>query len=165
MIVDHLYLAFFVFSSLAGPQEVYDIGVWYAWPWKIALFPWFRTKTNYYKNFSISKTVCARITIDIACVVMESVQNQLDKSQKLIKDSGGRSIDATVYMQIIGNLMYLIATQLDINHVVSLVSWYMDRTKDSIAWCEENPKVCKRNFRLWLVLQYGREARFDWLRK
>lgn len=64
---------------------------------------------------------------------MESVQNQLDKSQKLIKDSGGRSIDATVYMQIIGNLMYLIATQLDINHVVSLVSWYMDRTKDSIA--------------------------------
>jgi len=39
-------------------------------------------------------------------------------------------IDGTFYKQIVGSLMYLIATQLDVMFVVSLLSRYMENPID-----------------------------------
>lgn len=43
---------------------------------------------------------------------------------------GGKSVDATIYKQIIESVMCLTATWSDIIHAVCLVSWYMDRPKE-----------------------------------
>ena len=45
---------------------------------------------------------------------------------KLNKDNGGKKVDDTLYKQIMGSLMYLMATRLDIMHVVSVISRYME---------------------------------------
>ena len=46
---------------------------------------------------------------------------------KLTKDEGGTKVDSTQYKQIIGSLMYLIVSKLDLMYVMSLVSRYMER--------------------------------------
>jgi len=45
---------------------------------------------------------------------------------KLNKDDGGKKVNSTLYKQIVGSLMYLIATRLDIMHSVSVISRYME---------------------------------------
>ena len=45
---------------------------------------------------------------------------------KLNKDNGGKKVDDTLYKQIVGSLMYLTITRLDIMHVVSVISRYME---------------------------------------
>lgn len=44
----------------------------------------------------------------------------------LTQKSGGRKVDATLYKQIVGSLMYLTTTRPDIMHAVSLISRYME---------------------------------------
>ncbi|CAL2235242.1 unnamed protein product [Prunus armeniaca] len=60
---------------------------------------------------------------------------------KLVKNSGEKKVDQTLYKQIVGSLMYLTATRPDIQHAVSLISRYME--------CPEVPylAVAKRIFR------------------
>ena len=41
---------------------------------------------------------------------------------KFNKDHGGKKVDSIIYKQIVGSLMYLTATRLDIMHSVSLIS-------------------------------------------
>ncbi|GKV29955.1 hypothetical protein SLEP1_g38828 [Rubroshorea leprosula] len=59
-----------------------------------------------------------------------SVATPVDKGVKLVKDPGGKSVDSKLYKQIVGSLMYLIATRPDIMHGVSLISRYMEHPKE-----------------------------------
>ena len=49
---------------------------------------------------------------------------------KLVKNLEGRKVDNTLYKQIVGSLMYLIATRPDIMYSVSLISRYMESPKE-----------------------------------
>ena len=45
---------------------------------------------------------------------------------KLNKDNGGKKVGDTLYKQIVGSLMYLMAKRPDMMHVVSVISRYME---------------------------------------
>ena len=55
-----------------------------------------------------------------------SVHYPIVTSCKLMKYENGVRVDSSRYKQVVGNLMYLIATQPDIMFWVSLLSRYMD---------------------------------------
>ncbi|PRQ41856.1 putative RNA-directed DNA polymerase [Rosa chinensis] len=55
-----------------------------------------------------------------------SVTTPTDPTIKLKKDSEGKKIDATLFKQIVGSLMYLTTTRPDIMYAVSLISRYME---------------------------------------
>ena len=55
-----------------------------------------------------------------------SVHNPIVLGFKLVKDEGGVKVDKNYYKQIVGSLMYLIATKPDMMFVVSLISRYME---------------------------------------
>ena len=55
-----------------------------------------------------------------------SVHNPIVPGFKLVKDEGGVKVDKNYYKQIVGSLMYLIATQPYMMFVVSLISRYME---------------------------------------
>ena len=48
-------------------------------------------------------------------------------SSKLHSDEGGVKVDETYFKQIVGSLMYLTTTRLDMMFIVSLISRYMSK--------------------------------------
>ena len=62
---------------------------------------------------------------------------------KLSKDEDGVAVDESYYKQIVGSLMYLTETRLDMMYNVSLISRYM---ADSFASYQENTKVLEGYF-------------------
>ena len=50
---------------------------------------------------------------------------------ELTKNDHGPSVNATLYKQMVGGLMYLTATRPDLMYVVSLISIFMESPKDS----------------------------------
>ena len=54
-----------------------------------------------------------------------SVCKPIVLGQKIGKDKSGAKVDVTSFKQIVGSLMYLIATCLDLMSVVSLISYFM----------------------------------------
>jgi len=59
-----------------------------------------------------------------------SVGTPTEVGVKLFKDPEGKRVDSTNYKQIVGSLMYLTATRLDIMYAVSLISRYMENPKE-----------------------------------
>lgn len=55
------------------------------------------------------------------------VKNPIVPGTKLSKDEGGTKVDATLFKQAVGSLMYLTVTRPDLMYVVSLISRYMSR--------------------------------------
>lgn len=55
-----------------------------------------------------------------------SMQTPTKVGLKPIKDYEGRKIDNAFYKQIVGSLMYLTTTRLDMMHVMSLISRYKE---------------------------------------
>ena len=74
----------------------------------------------------------------------------MTKKLKLLNDDTSEAVDATSYIQIIGSLMYLTNTRLDICFVVNTPSQYMVTPKhihtSRKKRCDE---VSKGDFRLW----------------
>jgi hypothetical protein len=56
-----------------------------------------------------------------------SVKNPIVPGTKLSKDEGGNKVDATLFKQMVGSLMYLTITRPDLMYGVSLISRYMSR--------------------------------------
>ena len=50
---------------------------------------------------------------------------------KLSKEDNSKDVDLSLYKSIVGNLMYLTATRPDIMHVVSLISRFMEKPKET----------------------------------
>ena len=50
---------------------------------------------------------------------------------KLSKDDSNKDFDSSLYKSIVGNLMYLTVTRPDIMHVVSLISRFMEKPKET----------------------------------
>ena len=60
-----------------------------------------------------------------------SVSTPTEFGLKLTKDHEEKKVDNTLYKQIVGSLMYLKATRLDIMYSVSLISRYMENSTES----------------------------------
>lgn len=82
-------------------------------------------------------------------------------SLKPNKDREGKKVDNTLYKQIVVNLMYLIATRLDIMYFVSLISRYVEnpikmhllvakRIFHYLQWTKDFGLFYKKGKRLWL---------------
>ena len=54
-----------------------------------------------------------------------SVKNPIDPGVKVMKDKEGAKVDATMYKQLVGSLMYLTATRPDLMYVMCLISRFM----------------------------------------
>lgn len=60
-----------------------------------------------------------------------SVKNPIVPGTKLTKECGGADVDATLFKQMVGSLMYLTATRPDMMYVVCLISRYMAKPKEA----------------------------------
>ena len=60
-----------------------------------------------------------------------SVSTPIEYGLKLSKNEAGKRVDATLYRQIVGSLMYLTSTIPDIMHAISLISRYMENPTEA----------------------------------
>ncbi|GAU29997.1 hypothetical protein TSUD_160820 [Trifolium subterraneum] len=70
-----------------------------------------------------AKEILARFGME-AC---NSVGSPIVPGNKLTKDENGKLVDATKYKQMVGCLMYLLATRPDLAYSVCLIARYMDK--------------------------------------
>ena len=74
------------------------------------------------------------------------VKNPIMLGFKLVKDEGGTNIDATVYKQMVGSLMYLIAFRPDLVYLVSLISRFMQANWIASISSENDSLILKGHF-------------------
>lgn len=55
------------------------------------------------------------------------VCNLIVPGNKLSRDESGKRVDATNFKQMVGCLMYLLATKPDLTYAVSLIARYMEK--------------------------------------
>ncbi|GLT34760.1 hypothetical protein SLA2020_092590 [Shorea laevis] len=58
------------------------------------------------------------------------VSTPIDVGMKLVRNPKGKNVNSTLYKKMVGSLMYLTATRLDVMHAVSLISRYMESPKE-----------------------------------
>ncbi|RDX67870.1 hypothetical protein CR513_53201, partial [Mucuna pruriens] len=80
---------------------------------------------------------------------------------KLVKDLNGEKVDNTFYRKLVGSLMYVTTTRLDIMLIVSLVSRFMEHSKE-IHLIAAKQILSVRNNIIWNIIQEGRKFRFAW---
>jgi hypothetical protein len=69
---------------------------------------------------------------------------------KLVKNENGRAADEKSYKQMVGSLMYLLATRPDLAHSVCLIARFMERpTEMHVATIKENYEILKGNSQPW----------------
>jgi hypothetical protein len=74
---------------------------------------------------------------------------------KLVKDEKGRATDATLYKRMIGSLMYLLATRLDMTFSVCLAARYMERpTELHVAAVKRIMRYLKRTLSFGILYKY-----------
>jgi len=73
------------------------------------------------------------------------VKNPIVPGCKLTKDVGGLKVDATIYKQMVGSLMYLTATRPDLMYVVSLVARFVEAPTIMHQQAVKGPALFKRN--------------------
>lgn len=76
-------------------------------------------------NFIGQKKYVQEILERFWMVGCNPIKNPIILGEKLTSDPEGKRVDNTFYKQIIGSLMYLLATRPDIMYVVSLLSRFM----------------------------------------
>jgi len=72
----------------------------------------------------------------------DAVKNYIVPGMKLSRIDTWPKADATLYKQVVGSLMYLIATRPDLMYVVSLISRFMENPSYSLECCQTIPTVC-----------------------
>eukprot|EP00268_Persea_americana_P068892 TRINITY_DN9688_c0_g1_i1.p1 TRINITY_DN9688_c0_g1~~TRINITY_DN9688_c0_g1_i1.p1 ORF type:complete len:612 (-),score=107.26 TRINITY_DN9688_c0_g1_i1:387-2222(-) len=77
-------------------------------------------------NFLYQKKYMLEILDKFEMKGCNSVGTPSSQDLMLTQKCSGKKVDATLYKQIVGSLMYLTATRPDIMHAVSLVSRYME---------------------------------------
>ncbi|KAH9781367.1 hypothetical protein KPL71_008435 [Citrus sinensis] len=93
-----------------------------------------------------------------------SVTTPIEKGLKLVKDLAGRIVDSTLYKQIVGSLMYLTATRLDIMHTVSSISRYMEHPReDHLLAAKRILRYLRGTAKFVLFYKKGKKIRFVWL--
>ena len=61
----------------------------------------------------------------------KEIETPLAQNEKLCRDDGSHDVDAEIYRSLIGCLLYLTATRLDIMFTISLLSRFMQSPKES----------------------------------
>ena len=83
------------------------------------------------------------------------VRTPMSPNVKLTVDLLGKSVDSSFYRRMIGNLLYLTASRLDISYSIQVCVRYQANPKVSYDCFEKNHKVCQNHCRLWCVVQQG----------
>ena len=77
------------------------------------------------------------------------MKNPIVPRVRRIKDEKGAKINATMYKQLIGSLMYLTATRPNLMHVVSLMKHiYGKSNRVAFASYKRSVEILKRYYRL-----------------
>lgn len=71
--------------------------------------------------------ICTRSINKIQNDKLQCSEESIIAGTKLTKNVGGTAVDATLFKQIVGSLIYLTVTRPDIMYVVRLISRYMSR--------------------------------------
>lgn len=81
------------------------------------------------------------------------VCNPIVTRSKLVKDENAKATDASKYKQIVGCLMYLLATKPDLAYSVCLVARYMERpTEMHLSAIKRILRYLERNCKLWNIV-------------
>lgn len=90
--------------------------------------------------------------------------NPIVSGSKLAKDENGEVVDASKYKHIVGSLVYLLATKLNLAYSTCLVARYMERpTEMHLQTIKKNSEILERNCQLWSHVQERRKSEIDWL--
>lgn len=82
------------------------------------------------KNFIFRKKYVQEILKSFQVKNWNSITTPVEIVLKLVEDLARSKVGSTLYKQIVERKMYLAATQLDITHSVSLISWSMEHPRE-----------------------------------
>lgn len=75
--------------------------------------------------------------------------NPMCQKENLCKENGEEQVDETLYISLIGCLMYLTATRPNILYVVSILSRFMNSAKEShLKVAKKSVEICQGDLKL-----------------
>ena len=105
----------------------YEEELCYDRPGKDEILSWSRINSKCERHIHTSTKYAREILSKFGMEDCNFVCNPIVPGNKLTKNEGGKSVDATYFKQIIGSLMYLLATRPDLAYSVCLLARYMER--------------------------------------